>query len=508
MSSFNDGSHLRGELRLNEERFRLLVESVADYAIYMLDVAGMISSWNTGAERLKGYTEEEVIGRHFSIFYPPERLRGGAPQKELETAMREGRFEEEAWRVRKDGSRFWAHVILTAIRDEDGNLLGFGKVTRDFTERHRTEQALRESEERFRLMVANVQDYAIFMIDPEGRVATWNVGAERAKGYRAEEIIGQHISRFFPPEDLVWDKPGRELRIARESGRTEDEGWRVRKDGSRFWASVVITALRDETGRLKGFSKVTRDITARKRAEEERGRLLAELKDAVRAREEFLSIAGHELKTPITSLQLYVQRLLRSVEPPGILEATEAREKLRAIERQAHRLTRLIYSLLDVSRINAGRLELDFQKVDLAAVVRDVCDRFEEESIQAGCQLICELPEGLVGRWDPTRLDQVITNLVANGIKYGAGKPVRLSVTRDEDRVHVTVSDQGIGIREEDLARVFGRFERLVSARNYGGFGLGLWISRQIIEAHRGAIDVQSAPGQGSTFVVSLPLER
>jgi PAS domain S-box-containing protein len=263
-------------LRPSEEQFAQLVAGVRDYAVFLLDRGGHILTWNAGAERIKGFRPEDIIGRHFSTFYPKEAVSSGWPAHELKVAAQTGRFEDEGWRVRKDGSRFWASVVITALRDEAGEIRGFLKITRDMTDRKQAEQKLRLSEERFRLLVEGVREYAIFMLDPEGRVATWNAGAQRIKGYTAEEIIGEHFSRFYPPEDVQSGKPSRELEIAAATGKYEEEGWRVRKDGTLFWASVVITALRDSSGVLRGFAKVTRDMTERKRAEENTRRLLQE----------------------------------------------------------------------------------------------------------------------------------------------------------------------------------------------------------------------------------------
>jgi PAS domain S-box-containing protein len=251
------------EWHQREERFRLFLEGVQDYAIFMLDTDGRVSTWNAGAERAKGYKASEIIGRHFSSFYPEEDVRARRPQRLLDLAIKEGHAEDEGWRVRKDGSKFWASVTITPVRDARGKLLGFGKVTRDLSERRRTELALRRSEERSRLFIDAVQDYAIFMLDPEGCVSTWNTGAERLKGYKASEIIGQHFSRFYPEEDMRAGKPAWELDVASNGGRFEDEGWRIRKDGSKFWANVIITAIKDREGVLLGFSKVTRDFTER-----------------------------------------------------------------------------------------------------------------------------------------------------------------------------------------------------------------------------------------------------
>jgi len=254
-------------LAASEEQFRMFVGAVKDYAIFLLDPSGVVSSWNPGAERIKGYKAEEIIGRHFSTFYPQDAINRGWPEEELRRAAADGRIEDEGWRLRKDGSRFWANVVITALRDHEGVLRGFGKVTRDLTERRKAEEQLRASEERFRMLVGGVKDYAIFMLDPRGHVMTWNAGAERIKGYKAEEIVGRHFSTFYAPEDLATNRTEMELEVATREGVYEEEGWRIRKDGSRFWASVVITALRDESGVLRGFSKVTRDVTERRESE-------------------------------------------------------------------------------------------------------------------------------------------------------------------------------------------------------------------------------------------------
>lgn len=260
-----------------EERFHFFVQAVQDYALFMLDPEGNVATWNSGAERIKGYQASEIIGRHFSAFYPEEDLKTRKPWRELEVAAKVGRFEDEGWRIRKDGSRFWANVVITAVRDDTGTLIGFGKVTRDLSERKQIEDELRRKEERFRLLVGEVQDYAIFMLDPDGYVLTWNLGAQRIKGYQPSEIIGQHFSRFYPEEDVQHGKPALGLEIAAKVGRFKTEGWRIRKDGSKFWADVVITALRDSDGTLMGFAKVTRDVTERmltqKVLEESRQRL-------------------------------------------------------------------------------------------------------------------------------------------------------------------------------------------------------------------------------------------
>ena len=274
----------------DQEEFSAFVSAVKDYAIFRLDPDGVVTSWNEGAEGIKGYTAGDIIGKHFSTFYTDEAIDEGVPDRNLAIATEEGRVEDEGWRVRKDGTRFWANVTITAVRDDDGDLQGFTKVTRDMTERHEFEEQLRKEKERFETLVQEVQDYAIFMLDPDGIVQTWNDGAHELKGYSEDVIVGQHFSTFYTEEDRADGRPERNLSKATENGRVEDENWRVRKDGSKFWANVIITALYDDDGELRGFAKVTRDMTERReyeqqleaqaeRLERQRDELEAELDD-------------------------------------------------------------------------------------------------------------------------------------------------------------------------------------------------------------------------------------
>jgi PAS domain S-box-containing protein len=372
---------------------------------------------------------------------------------------------------------------------------------RDVTTRRSTEEHLRLSEERFRLLVEGVKDYAIFMLDASGHVFTWNAGAEHIKGYRAEEIIGEHFSRFYPEEDVRAGKCEMELEVAARDGRLEDEGWRVRKDGTQFWASVIITALYNGKGQLAGFGKVTRDLTERRKLEDERLRL-AHAHEAIRLRDEFLNIASHELKTPLTTLQLQLQSLRLST---GMLEEKTAGKIDRAI-RSGHRLTELIETLLDVSRITTGRLDLHPHDLELSQVVLEVVDRFRETASKAGCELGYEGESGICGHWDRIRLEQVVTNLLANALKYGAGAPVSVTLARVGDEAVLEVRDRGSGIAEKDLVRIFERFERASSLRHYGGLGLGLYVTRQIVEAHGGQVNARNDPTGGALLTVRLPV--
>lgn len=502
-----------------EERFKLLVESVRDYAIFMLDPDGRVISWNAGAERFKGYRAEEIIGSHFSRFYPPEALARGLPDHELKAARQTGSFEDEGWRLRKDGSLFWANVVITAMRNSAGELVGFAKVTRDLTQRRNHEEALRRSEERFRLLVEGVPDYAIFMLDVNGRVATWNVGAQRMKGYTADEILGKHFSVFYPEEVKVSGWPAHELQKALEEGRFVDTGWRLRKDGSRFWATVTITALRDSGGHLVGYAKLTRDMTDSMRMEEmeqvhrqhqealnaER-RARIEAQRTTRLKDEFLATLSHELRTPLTSILGWTQMLMRKGG-----EGVDLRRAVEVIDRNARAQVQLIDDLLDLNRIMAGKLRLDLQQVSLADVVQAAVDSVVPTAVAKGVQLQALLDPGRATvNGDSGRLQQVVWNLLSNAVKFTpAGGRVQVLLQRVNSHIDLSVSDTGVGIAPAFLPHVFDRFSQQdgSAARVHGGLGLGLAISKQLIELHGGTIEALSAgEGRGATFSVRLPL--
>jgi len=506
-------------LRESEERYRRLVEEVRDYAIFMLDLNGYIISWNTGAQRIKGYTADEIIGRHFSIFYPAEDIERGKPANVLKIATQAGQYQEEGWRVRKDGSLFWANVLVTALHDANGQVIGFGKVTRDLTERRRAEEALRLSEERFRLLVEGVRDYAIFMLDERGYVASWNAGAQVIKGYYAQEILGRHFSIFYPPEDQAAGRPERALRIASAEGRYEQEGWRVRKDGSRFWANVLLTALYDANGELRGFGKVTRDLTEQRRATAEREQLRErevqlkleqeahkQTEKLVRLRDEFLTVASHELRTPLTALLGNAQLLQRHIKrQPNASERDQ--RSIAVIVDQASRLNRMVLTLLDLSRLQMGQMSLERAPVDLPALARRVVEEFRPTNTTHTFEYIG--PDGaLTIEGDALRLEQVLQNLVQNAIKYSpAGGPVRVQVERRADMVSVAVTDEGIGIPAASLPQLFQRFYRAVNVGSYiSGLGVGLYVVKEIVTLHAGRIEVASVEGQGSTFTIWLPV--
>jgi len=489
---------------------RLLVESVRDYAIFILDAEGYVRTWNPGALRLKGYTADEIIGRHFSIFYPPEEARRGHPEHELEAAAAEGRYQEEGWRVRQDGTRFWANVLITALRSEDGALIGFAKVTRDLTERKEAEESLRRSEERFRLLVQGVQDYGIFMLDPDGTIAGWNEGARRIKGYEADEIVGRHFSVFYPEEDLARGKPAMELEVAARDGRFEDEGWRLRKDGGRFWANVSIIALRNDAGEVMGFAKVTRDLTDRRAAELraiEDARKVARAEAANRAKSELLAVLSHELRTPLTSIGAYVDILAFGIQGPLTEPQREALERIR----QGHRhLSMLVTDLLNFGMVQAGRITFRIAQVRLADVAEAVRPLTDPLAYERGVEVEWQEPdEAVVAHGDAARLQQILVNLVTNAIKYNdPGGSVRVRHLVRDGKAVLEVADTGPGIPAEDVEAIFEPFTQLGRSltSTHEGTGLGLAISRQLARGMGGELGVRSAVGEGSTFVLSVPL--
>jgi PAS domain S-box-containing protein len=358
--------------------------------------------------------------------------------------------------------------------------------------------------ERMRLIIDSVRDYAIFMLDTEGRVTTWSAGAELTKGYKAAEIIGKSLEVFYTPEDRARGLARQLLAAAVRDGRVESEGWRVRKDGTRFWADVIITALRNDDGKLIGFAKVTRDLTERRLADDERLKL-ARAEEAVRLRDEFLSIASHELKTPLTALMIQLHMLREA--GGGALDPKTAK-KIERAARSTDQLNRLIEALLDVSRLATGRLTLDRRRLDLSESLHQLVDTLQASAAKAGSHLTFESDGPVVGCWDQMRVQQVVTNLVSNALKYGAGKPIVVSLVQQGGEAVIQVRDHGPGIRDDDMPRIFDRFERAGSSRHYGGLGLGLYISRQIATAHGGSISAQNdADDGGARFTVRLPLE-
>ena len=480
----------------SDHLFRLMADQVRDYAVFLLDPAGHVMSWNQGAERINGYAAAEIIGRHFSAFYPPEALAAKWPQHELAAATREGRFEDEGWRLRKDGTRYWANVVITALRDEDGRLLGFSKITRDITERRRHEEDLRHSEERFRLLIEGVVDYAIYMLAPDGVVTSWNVGAERIHGYRREEIIGRHYSNFFPAEDVQSGAPWEELADARRDGRVEVEGWRVRRDGTRFWARAVLTGLYDPQGGLRGFAKVTQDLTQR--------RQIQELEATSRKINEFIAMLAHEIRNPLAPLQSALA-VMRDA-PDDAATRTRMRE---VIERQARRLGRIADDMADISRVTRGALSIERRPVRVDEVLRASVEVASPLLQARRHALELRAPGGLLVDGDAERLVQVFGNLLNNAAKYtDPGGRISVHAQGEDGMVCVSVRDNGRGFEPAERESIFRMFiqGRGPLERVGGGMGVGLALARSVVQLHGGTIEAKSeGAGRGAEFVVRLP---
>ena len=492
----------------NAERLRLFFESISDSDMIMLDADGRILLWNPGAERNNGYSAEEMVGSNFARLYRAGDGDAKKPERMLEAAVASGVAEEEVWRIRKDGTRFPAHVVLTALRHPaSGQLLGFGQATRDLTEVRRAEKRLRESEEQFRLLVESVREYALFMLDPEGKVTTWNAGAKKLKGYSADEIIGQSFERFYTAADQAAGKPGKILAKAKAAGVIREQGPRVRKDGTTFEAEVLITAVRDDSGELRGFSKVTRDITDQIRNRElETAKIAAE--KASEAKDRFLAILSHELRTPLTPV---VASASYVAENALTMSQSELLQELGTIRRNALLEAQLIDDLLDLTRISRGKIALRMERVDLHAILLEVLEMCEEEIRAKGLEISKRLgAREYEATADGARLRQIFWNLLSNAVKFtpSGGKVSVRTMNRGDDWV-LEVTDSGVGLEREEIGRIFDAFEQgeQTVAREFGGLGLGLAITRSLVEMHQGTIAAESeGKGKGATFTVQLPL--
>jgi PAS domain S-box-containing protein len=497
-----------GVQRAENHLVERLVERTGEHAIFAADPEGCVATWNQGAARITGWEADEIVGRSVACLYPEADRRFSKPEQDLAVAIADGRVLDEGWRLRADGTPFWASVEVTALRGDDGRLVGFGTVMRDLTERKRGEDALRESEERYRLLVSSVADYAIFLLTPDGTVASWNLGAERLKGYRADEIVGHHFSRFYTDEDRRAGVPDKGLAKAIADGHVESEGWRIRRDGSRFWANVVITALYGTDGTHRGFAKVTRDLTDRKRAEDAlRGVLERERATAARLQEldqmknELVSVIAHDLRGPVEVVESLLVLLL-----DDWATASEA-ERLELVERAATRVQAIgdfVDDVFDLARIEAGELGVEPEPFDLAPVIAQVVEDVEVSAPDRTVSV-----DAAPGAWaigDERRTWQVLSNVASNATKFSPpGSPLAIAVAHAGDEVVVSVADQGPGIPEDQQALLFQRFVRLPQSKGTPGSGMGLFIARSLAEAQGGRMWVTSSPGAGATFHVALP---
>jgi PAS domain S-box-containing protein len=490
-------------------RYRLLVEAVTDYAIYMLDITGIVTSWNAGAERFKGYRHDEIIGRHFSRFYTAEDQETGLPARALATAASEGRFEDEGWRVRKDGTRFWASVVIDAIRDPAKRVVAFAKITRDLTERRLAEDALRRSEEQFRHLVQGVIDYSIYLLEPDGKIGSWNAGAQRIKGYLPNEILGQHFSRFYTEEDQQAGLPARALATAAAVGKFEGEGWRVRKDGTQFWASVVIDALHDDHGKHIGFAKITRDITERRDAQLslDRAREALFQSQKMEALGQLTGGVAHDFNNLLTVILGNLELARKHAgHDPRLARLIDS--AFHGAERGAA-LTRRMLAF-------ARRQDLNLEALDLPTLVRGMTELLER-SLGASIAVAMRFPSDLAWvRADPNQLEMAILNLALNArdamteggalVLEASEQAVPLGDLELEPGPYIclSVTDTGCGMDDATLARAR---EPFFTTKEVGkGTGLGLSTVYGLAAQSGGQLVLKSRPGAGTTAEIWLPV--
>jgi PAS domain S-box-containing protein len=484
-----------------EGRYRGLLEAAPD-AMVVVNQRGEIVLLNDQAERQFGYRRDELVGQKVKNIIPEgfaERLIADGTRTAAEALAQQIGTGLELSGRRKDGSEFPIEIMLSPLESAEGILVT--AAIRDITERKRVEDALRQNEERFRLIVSNVKDYANIMLDTEGLIVSWNQGAERIKGYRAEEIIGQHFSRFYGAEDLRNGVPARELNQAKETGRFEGEGWRVRKDGSRFLANIVITTLRDEKGRLRGFGKITRDITERRQAEEALMKTMAELKRSNEELGQFAYVASHDLQEPLRMVASYTQLLGQRYK--GRLDS-DADEFIGYAVDGCKRMQRLIQDLLSYSRAgtNLGTL----RKVSVERTLEEAITNLQVTIKESGAVVTHDSLPAIVT--DDSQVVQLFQNLIGNAIKYHSAEAPRVHVSATNNAGHewiFSVRDNGLGIEPQYFEKIFMLFQRLHGQQEFEGTGIGLAMCRKIAARLGGRIWVESQPNLGSTFFFALP---
>ena len=482
-----------------EARYRAMVDAIKDYAIFLLDTKGRIATWNAGAERIKGYRAEEIIGRHFSVFYPEDVAARGYPAEELRRAAELGRWEDEGWRVRKDGSRFWANVVITALHDEHGAVLGFAKVTRDLTERRRNEEQLRQSEERMRRLMDAVED-AIFMLNPQGQVTSWNGGALRVLGFHATEIIGRHFSRFYPVEAIAAREPERELADAAASGRIEKEGWRLRKDGSRFCASIVVTAVYGVAGELVGFAKVVRDITERNQLRQLE--YASELGARIEAtREEEKKRIARELHDDLGQQLTALKMDLTALTSEDVPLADDPSSALDAVRTRARAMRDAVdHAIASVRRLAAGLRPAVLDDLGLLPALEWLIDDFRQRS-RLSIGMATNAEDVVFNDAASTAIFRIVQEALTNVVRHAHGATaVDVALICTATMCDVAIRDNGTGIdaaadeqgrpSPSGLAGIRDRVRRLggsvvIGSETGGGFAVRLSVPRDAVVAPR-----------------------
>jgi len=514
------------EIRKSEERYHRMIAEVQDYAIILLNEKGDIQNWNMGAEKIKGYTADEIIGKNFKIFYLPEDQESGLPQKLISEAARIGKATHEGWRIRKNGSRFWGNIVITALHNHKREIIGFSKVTRDLTEKKIVEDQIRntatelqikneelqKSEERYHRMIAEVQDYAIILLNEKGDIQNWNAGAQKIKEYRADEIVGKNFKIFYLPEDQESGLPQKLIAEAVRSGKATHEGWRVRKSGSRFWGSIVITALHNDQGEIIGFSKVTRDLTERKMAEDRMHKYLFELQAQNRELERFAYVASHDLQEPLRKIRTFIDVIGSNLQDEELISRFFGK-----INASAERMSDLISAVLKYSRLEKDNKEITV--IDLNRVLKDVMEDFEVNIQEKGASISSEELPSIQG--NELQISQVFSNIIGNALKFSSNKPeIKISskvVHSDQiddwptdlargNYFEIVFADNGIGFEQQYGEQIFILFQRLHGKQKYPGTGIGLALCKRIMENHGGYISAWSEPGNGARFQIYFPI--
>lgn len=481
-----------------EERYRALVDAVKDYAIFLLDAKGRIATWNAGAERIKGYRAEEIIGRHFSIFYPPEVVARGYPDEELRRAEELGRWEDEGWRIRKDGSCFWANVVITALRDDAGDLMGFAKITRDLTERRRNEEQLRQSEERLRRLMDAVED-AIFMLNPQGLVTSWNGGATRLLGFNAAEIIGRHFSRFYPIEDIAARAPEHELADAAALGRIEKEGWRLRKDGSRFCANIVVTAVYGMAGDLVGFAKVVRDITERDQLRQLE--YASELAARIEAtREEEKKRIARELHDDLGQQLTALKMDLTGLTFDDMAASPDGADAIDAMRLRAQAMRDAVdHAIASVRRLAAGLRPAVLDDLGLLPALEWLVDDFRQRS-RLSIDIASDAQDVVFNEAASTAIFRIVQEALTNVVRHAhRATAVSIEFMCTATMCDVAIRDNGVALESgsagaegrpspSGLAGIRDRVRRLggsvsIGSEPSGGFAIRLSVPRDAVES-------------------------
>ena len=525
-------------LKSSEERYHRMVSEVQDYAIILLSKDGIVENWNKGAENIKGYLESEILGKHFRIFYTPEDRENLLPEKLINEALRNGKANHDGWHLRKDGSRFWGSISITALHGGAQEIIGFSKVTRDLTERRTLElkaeqfnedlrvknEMLRQSEDRYQRMIAEVEDYVIIMLSLEGNIQNWNKGAQKIKGYSAEEIIGKHFSIFYGPEDQRKGIPNSLLAEASRNGKALHEGWRVKKDGSTFWGSVVMTALHNDEGVVIGYTKVTRDLTEKKLIEE---KLLAasikleqKNKDLERTNEElssFAYISSHDLQEPLRKIQTFSDRIME-LEYQNLSE--KGKDYFKRMQAGAQRMQKLIRDILAYSRTTTSEKKLELTDLnELLAQSKGELDVMIMEK-----KAMIESDRLPVLNVIPFQVQQLFNNLLNNALKFSkSNEPPHIVIHAEivdakavpqpypnhaKKYCHISMKDNGIGFEPIYEKKIFEVFQRLHARNEYGGTGIGLAICKKIVENHNGVLTAEGQPNEGATFNIYLPVVK